>query len=335
MALISRRKVLSIATAAGVGALVPFPSRLSAAILSSYVAPKGSSVSPAHSAAPLLASDLLAVSRVSDPSSSARLNDLFPALLVDEGFQQFLPVAFLVTNVGIRDVRAFQLRWTIVTPKGYSEIITQHFLRPHAGRAWRQQTPRGVRGNDKYFSGKIPVVRAGATRLVTPYFCWNATSYERSDRPSWAQLLRWRWRPDIVLSDLADPRSGVAMTIDAAIMDDCTSVGTHGGHLAGVFCVTRNAEHDQAVSVRTRIAAGATQEQVSESLRRDAKGVDFKFRTNSPYDNIYYIARTRQAKVLLRRLENAGWDKFLGTLEYLRSQPKTRKGTVNSQSVMS
>lgn len=333
MALISRRRVLSIATAAGFGALLP--SRLAAAILPSYAAPNGLADSPARSVAPLLASDLLAVSRASDPSSSARLNDLFPGLLADAGFQQFLPVASLVTNVGIRDVRAFQFRWTITTPNGYSEIITQHFLQPRAGRAGRQQMPWGVKGNDKYFTGKIPVIRAGTTRLVTPYFCWNATSYQRPDRPSWAKLLRWRRLPELVLSELADPRASVAMTIDAAIMDDCSSLGPHDGHLAGIFCVTRNAEHDQAVSVRGRIAAGATQEQLRQSLRSDVNGVDFTFRTNSPYDNIYYSARKRQAKVLLRRLENAGWDKFLGTLEYLRSQPKTRKGTLGPQSGVS
>jgi len=121
------------------------------------------------------------------------------------------------------------------------------------------------------------------------------------------------------------------MIIDAAIMDDCAAVGPHDQHLAAGFCVTRNAEHDQAVSVRKRISAGATQEQVAESLRRDVKGVDFKFQTNSPYDNIYYTVRRRQAAVLLRRLQNAGWDEFLETLEYLRSQPKTRKVILSSQ----
>lgn len=323
MASISRRKVLSVATAAGVVAFLP--SRLAAAILPSRVAPNGSAIPPTQSATLLLASDLLAVSHVSDPSSASRLNDLFPGLLADAGFQQFLPAAFLVTNIGVRDIRAFQCRWTITTPNGQGEIITKNFLRPYAGRYRRQLMPWGVKGDDKYFTGKIPVIRAGATRLVTPYFCWNATSYKRPDRLSWEILLRLRSRPEIVLSDLSKPGTSVAMTIDAAILHDCSSVGPNDEDLAMVFCVTRNAEHDEAVAINNARLLGQSQEQLIDQLRRDAIGLEFQGNSS-----LYYRVRQRHANVLLSEIDRVSWNRFLDTLDYLRSQPKSRWQRVQS-----
>jgi hypothetical protein len=113
------------------------------------------------------------------------------------------------------------------------------------------------------------------------------------------------------------------MGIVGAIMNDYVTVGPDDDDLAWVFCVTRNAEHDEAVSVRSQILMGASPEQIKEQLRRDAPALDFDIQSA-----LYYKIRKRQARVLLRGLNNVPWGEFLKTLEYLRNQPRTRDSRV-------
>jgi hypothetical protein len=116
------------------------------------------------------------------------------------------------------------------------------------------------------------------------------------------------------------------MRIDQAITADYATVGSVDQNLTRVFCVTRNAEHDEAVSVLKRISAGASPEQVRNQLSRDASGLGFDIQ---PISDLYYRVRQRQANVLLRRLKKARWDQFLRTLEYLRNQPKTKAHSIS------
>jgi hypothetical protein len=140
-------------------------------------------------------------------------------------------------------------------------------------------------------------------------------------------LIRQTPRPEIVLSELAGEGASINMTIDSVITSDYGAIGPGAEYLAKTFCVTRNAEHDQAVSVRRHILAGVSAGKVTEQLRRDAAGLDFPYRPDSV---LYYKVRRRQADVLLRAINNAPWDQFLDTLGYLRSQPKTRLRLVST-----
>jgi hypothetical protein len=319
---ISRRKVLSLGVAAGAGALLP--RHLAAAVLQRRLF-WDSLADPAAQPGTLTASNLIAVAPVSDPSSEVVLENLFPGLLSDSGFQQFRPVAFLVSNVSNKDIRAFSSHWRVTTTSHQFELAIMHYFHPHA----RQESTNKNESRPLFFTGDIPAIRAGATRLVTPFFSWSPSAYEDSGTPNWTQLVRRR--PAVVLSQLAEPGCSVTMLIDGAITKDFASVGPNDEDLAGFFCVTRNAEHDEAISVLRLIAAGASRERLRDQLGRDALRFlyDVPPSRSSRYYTAYCKVRQRQATVLLRRLRMP-WDKFLKTLEYLRSQPKTQIRTLGS-----
>jgi hypothetical protein len=311
MTLISRRDLISAGVVVGASALLP----------RQLFALSGKSGESAAQSATSSVGDFLAVSPVSDPSSAIVLNGLFPGLLPDPGFEQLRPVAFLVTNLSRSSVRAFSTHWIFTTPGYTREMSLMHYFHPRAGYMGRKRMHWGTTGNRTRLTGRIPIIKAGATRLVTPFFNWSPSFYKQHGDLDWGKLLRRRARPEVVLSDLAKPGASVAMTISAAITKDYAWVGPDGQELARVFSVTRNAEHDEAVSVLKRISAGASPEQVREQLRHHASGLAFDIQ---PSSDLYYRVRQRQAKVLLRRLKKARWDQFLRTLEYLRKQPPTR-----------
>jgi hypothetical protein len=156
---------------------------------------------------------------------------------------------------------------------------------------------------------------------VTPFFNWSPSDYSENGAADWIKLLPRR--PEVVVSESASAPTSVKMGIVGAIMNDYVTVGPDDDDLAWVFCVTRNAEHDEAVSVRSQILMGASPEQIKEQLRRDAPALDFDIQSA-----LYYKIRKRQARVLLRGLNNVPWGEFLKTLEYLRNQPRTRDSRV-------
>jgi hypothetical protein len=271
-------------------------------------------------ATPPRASDFFTVARLSDPSSLPLLDRLFPGLLSDPGFRQLLSLAFLVTNVSKTHIRAFLSDWAVTTQNGTYHIYTMDYFHPRAGSEESELRRWGRTGDVTRFTGNMPLIKAGATRLVTPFFNWSPSHYRKNSKPDWTKLLRRQ--PQVVASDLTSPGTRVTMTIEGAITGRYGAAGPHFEYLTTTFCVTRNAEHDEAVAVRRCIMAGASPDQVRELLRRDAGGRDFGPR--SVPNSYYYAVRQRQAKVLLRRLNNAPWEEFLGTLAYLRNQPKTR-----------
>ena len=320
---ISRRKVLSLGVVASAGAL--FPRRLGAALTLPEIPRPADSMVPA--AAPR-ASDFLTVVPVSDPSSLPVLDKLFPGLLSDPGFQQISPAAFLVSNVTQTDIRAFISDWAVTTQDREYHVYTMDYFHPRAGSEQSELVRWGRAGDITRFTGNLPLIRKGATRLVTPFFNWSPSYYKKNSKPDWGKLLRRQ--PQAVVSDLTNPTTSVTMAIVGAITQDYASVGPHIEDLTTVFCVARNAEHDEAMAVRALVAAGASPDHVREQLRRDAAGLGFA--PSSMASSYYYGVRQRQAKDLLRRLNNAPWNEFLGILEYLRNQPKTRRRTLESVS---
>jgi hypothetical protein len=317
MASVSRRKVLSLGITVSAAALLPgemigAPLRFSSKALEIVGQIPGPQVS-----------DFLKAIPVSDTAAVALMEDLFPGLTGDSAFQPFAPVAFLVSNVSDRKIHAFCSSWKLVTPKRIYQANIMHYFHPRFHT--RERRGQNTWGRTLLFSGRLPIIEARASRLVTPFFDWGPEAYGQTRDLDWAGMPSRR--PKIVLSELSAPEVGVSMNITAAIIDGYLSVGPNEKALTEAFCVARNAEHDEAVSVRNLVLAGATREQIGERLRRDAVGLDFR---PDPGSIFYYKTRQRQAAVLLRRLNSSPWDKFLRILEYLRNQPKTLHRTLES-----
>jgi hypothetical protein len=313
MNLISRRRVISAGAVAGAAAF--FPPFFSDFLFG------GSAVQAAN----LSAGNLLAVVPVSNPSSAVSVNKLFPGLLSDPGFQKFLPMAFLVSNVSNKPIRAFSSRWTVTDLNGQHQMDVMHYFhrrgeRGAAGVYW------GIKGNRTRFTGRVPVIKAGATRLVTPFFNWSPSFYKKNNNPNWTQILQRRSRPEVDLSELGSEGTSVTMMIGGAITHDGKSLGPYDQDLARVYRVTRNAEHDEALAVLTMVTAGASQAQIKEQLLFHGSGLAFDIQPNS---DLYYRVRQRQAKVLLRRLNKARSDQFVKTLEYLKNRSRTNTRSVS------
>lgn len=316
MDLLSRRKLISIGVAAGVANMLPL-----------QVLSQSLGAAAAQSGVPA-ADSILIATPASHPSSTSIVDRLFPGLLSDAGFQQLLPVAFLVTNSSNKSMSAFSSHWTKTTPNGSIDWSIMHYFHRRSSSS-NQLMHWGSKGNKTRYTGQIPVIKAGATRLITPFFNWGPVYYKKHGKQNWANLLSRRARREVSISDLTNPNTSFSMNIDAAITQDHMSLGPNDAFLVKVFTNTRNAEHDEAISVLRHMASGASTEQVKELLAQHASGLAFNIR---PSSDLYYRVRQRQAKVLLRRLNHARSDQFQRTLIYLKSQSPTLIRSVASVS---
>jgi hypothetical protein len=309
MPAISRRKVISVGMAAGLSAI--FPTDIIAGI-SPLGLRRRNWLSLERIGGPSLAGEFLDLRSASDSIGLAMLDRTFPGLTSDVTFQRFLPTAFLVTNVSQNDIRAFTTIWLITTPAGEHEVTVAYCN--VGGALWYS-----AKGSRKRFlvTGRIPVIKAGHTRLITPFFSLVPKAYGENERPNWGMLALQR--PESVLLDLKAESSNVTTRINAAITENYVALGPDAASLGRFFCITRNAEHDEAVSVRRQIAAGASREQVLSYLRQQVSraGLDV------PESALYYNVRQRQARIFIRRLRRRGWNQFLGTVHFLTNQPKT------------
>lgn len=312
MSLVSRRRIISIGVVAGIGAMLPADMR--AALPRTTPRGRGGSIVPTVEGG-LALSDLLELRCVSDSVGSATLNRIFPGVSSDPGFQRFLPLSFLATNLSHQDVRVFSTLWTITTATGRREFNVVYCNYPNLDRMdWYSVKPRRFN-----FTGRIPVIAASSTQLIAPFFSLAPKQYDENKKPNWAKLpLRGS---KIALPESTTESLNVAVEVDAAITGDYVALGPAAASLGRFFCVTRNAEHDEAISLRNLIAAGASVDQIRERLSRDSEGVGFTVQSNSA---LYNLVRQRQAQVLQKRLQKRGWRAFVKTVEHLRNQPKTR-----------
>jgi hypothetical protein len=305
MSSVSRRKLIEIGVIGGAGALLSPLFNESAFGVSSIFAATSS------------AGALLQVRSASEPSSLDRLDQLFPGLRSQPGFRQLLPVAFLVSNVSGEAIRAFSSHWTLRMPSSTQELVVHHYF--HRRGVHRGGVHFGSKGNHTRVTATVPAIRAGETRLVTPFFSWNSAYYRRHSAPNWEKILNHRARKQVVVSELQSDGATVSMEIVAAVLRDFSPVGPGGDRLRTIIRVSRNAEHNEAASIRNRMAAGANREQVRALLQHHASGLAFDIRPDS---DLYYRVRQRQAKVLLRRLKHARWEQFVRTIEYFKKKPK-------------
>jgi hypothetical protein len=305
MSSISRRKLIIAGAAAG--AARSLPRFLSKDVLGT----------PVVFAATSGVSYFLTVSPASSSSSVRRLDQIFPGLLSDGGFQQFLPLAFLVSNVSTENIRAFSSHWSVSASSGTQELTIHHYFHRHGAK--RGQVHFGSKGNHTRVTARVPAVQAGETRLVTPFFSWNAAYYRSHGNPNWEDILRHRSEKQLVIPELRSGGAVVNMSITAVVTPDFGAFGPGGETLKDIIRVSRNAEHNEAASVRNRISAGATQEQIKTLLQHHASGLAFDIQ---PASDLYYRVRQRQAKVLLRRLKHGTWEQFNRTIEYLTKKHK-------------
>jgi len=263
--------------------------------------------------------DFVTVMAPSDTSFASRIDNLFPGLSNDPIFQKIQAHTVLITNVSGRPISAFSTCWNISTPTGgYSGTLIHGFhptdMRPRLKHF-------GLTGNKTRFTGKIPALKADTTRLVSPYFSWSPNYYRSNPQPQWKKILLAKEARKFFFYELAKATS-VTVTVDSLIAAETKLIGSDQAHLARVFRISRNAEHDAAVAVLRLIEQGASRDKVESFLVK--QGNQYPTSKADVFTNpIYCRVRQRQATVLLRRFRHGTPNQFARTLAYLKSQPKT------------
>jgi hypothetical protein len=308
--MLSRRKLITAGASAGAISLIGSP--LVKAGAGQASSPESSDVN-----------DYLAVTPSSDSSFDSKLGTLFPGLLDDPIFQKIKSHAILITNLTQHKISAYSTHWKVTTATGGYETVLQHYFHPSANL--HKSAHYGMKGNKARFTGKVPLHSPGTTRLVTPYFNWNASCYRNNPNPNWQKIIEENVSREFFLQELSNA-TAVQVNVDAIIVNEKSLVGPGAAALARTFRITRNAEHDEALSVSKYIAGGASMKKVKTFLKKHMhQALPSR---NPPNHYLYCSVRRRQAVVLLRRLVGVEQAHFLRTINYLKKRPKTTVGLI-------
>lgn len=331
--MITRRKLLAVGASAGAAAVVT--STLSRAVRADQA--RGNGALSGNVA------DYIAIKASSDPEFASALDKSFPGLRNDATFQQIQSHAVLVTNVSGRKINAFATHWKVATATGGYETVMRHYFHPRSNDATSPKKNHfGKKGNKTRFTGRIPALKTGSTRLVTPYFNWSPHHYKTHPKPKWKKILTASESRKFCFYELSRS-TGVQVSVDAVIVGNKSLIGPNISKLGRRYQATRNAEHDAAVATLKTLAAGASTEQVKQLLKglrngtisastnaSQSSAVTPPAASSNPIRRLYHQVVRRQAHVLIRRLQNATPDQFKHTLIYLKKKPKTHIVSVAS-----
>jgi hypothetical protein len=313
--MISRRKLLKTAAATGAASLLLHPAEMKLEALECAVRHQG------------VPEGYISMTAPSDPDFSALLDTHFPGLAQDTNFQKIRPYAVLIKNVSGKDINAFSTYWSVESPTGGYELTLRHFFHPSQKRL--RTIHFGTQGNQTRFTGQIPAIKAGATRLLTPYFNWSTNYYRRNPKLDWAKVLASGAHASFTLDELSTA-TAVHVSPDAVIFDQSQVAGPDRASLAKTYTVMRNAEHDTAAAVANLIPCEADPASHVvgnlDQIRSYLATAGQKYPTSKQdafKDRLYRKVRQRQATILARRLKHATPDQFVRTVQYLASQPKT------------
>lgn len=235
-----------------------------------------------------------------------QVNASFPGLLQDVRFQAVKATAILIHNPTKAKVKAFTVTWAFSTSTGNHETTLIHHTKP--GSYLKERHRHAVRSAEK------AVLAPGAVRLITPFFSWTPAHYAKHQSTVWARsvpkdTLRVFLANELARSSAVTARLGNVAYRSKKLMSQKDLVFFR--HLD----IKRNAQHDEAVSVQRRMAAGGSHAEVAALLREHQQGSKLTDRTNKRR-YFYYVQRKKAAIRLHRKLTNspAKFDKHVARL---------------------
>jgi hypothetical protein len=117
-----------------------------------------------------------------------KLAILFPGLLNDSFFRKIMSHCVMIANLSSQDISAFSTHWQITTAgAGYERTILHYF---HPTTKHPTTVHFGIKGNRTRYTGAVPVLRAGETRLLSPYFNWSPHYWHTHPTPNWKKILQ-------------------------------------------------------------------------------------------------------------------------------------------------
>ena len=266
----------------------------------------------------------LEITLSSDPGFEAKLKTLFPTLVGNTSFAAFQPLAYIVTNVAKSPVYAYSADWTIITSQGAHKTTLGTFFRPRlAARQPGTASPKTKHGR---VSGGTPLLRAGASRLVTPFFSWTPKFVARSKSVDWDKLASRTARTGFY-AYLAQDVQSITVLVHSSVRSLRSAAADTPYSTNNRLRAQRNAQHDAAISVSLLIKGGASESDLLSKLVKQAQGFTAD-KNGKPIDRsepakyLYYEARSRQAAVLALYLSRHKQAKLEKLVKYLIRRPK-------------
>jgi hypothetical protein len=256
-----------------------------------------SGLSARANGAPVTASQ---VTTSKDPSFNQLMDTLFPGLRERSNFSRLLPSSILLTNLDSRDAFGYALLWDASTTGGSPDRYARSFLSyPSTQLSIRQYT------------GQEPVLQAGETALVNPLFFWTTSLYTKKYAKGGMtkkRLLRYSsMRPTAYGFALRNASAQIAATVGAVVYADSISgSGIARETISGIYCNSRNGEHDEALRLlkySTDATGGLNQSVLLQNINNDVK--TFRFYAEQNKEKYYMHSRAIFANKV-RHLVNAG-----------------------------
>lgn len=279
---------------------------------SASAAASGSAVVVTPAASLLSAPDRAVVAiSASDNGFQAAIAASYPGLQLDPTFQQIAPLALLVTHQKGPAIRAHSVAWNITTPTG--QYTGAQFYYIHPGSPAKGGSLNTLR------SAPRAILRAGQSRLVTPFFSWTPAYYQRNPKPDWGAILN-SGTGGFLASQLP-AATQLNVSLDGVVFSDWKIAGPDQHNLNKRLRSRRNAEHDEALVAYRLLKADAPDSMVAETLEAHGSAARSSQQKHPAY--WYQQARRYQAQILLQSFQNTDRTQFRKAIHRLVTQKKT------------
>lgn len=267
---------------------------LQAAITQPAPSPNGTLKYRAKRGAPLTLIDN------SDPRFTSELNVNFPGVLSMGSIETALPYMVILRNDTAKTVRAYEIRWedsegNSDQANGLVDLKATAVTTPLELR-W----PSGSKVQDKS-------IRPGEERLVTP---WSNVRHDELAffEPSFGQTLR----PEA-------SRRSLKAHVDCVVYGDGSLNGPNKSRLLLTYFITRDAQHDEALTIVQRLRAAPKDPKLKSELlrRRDIAGSP-SFNSDRAMST-YKHARGAAAQEFFQLLQTGGYNAVLNMASELVS----------------
>jgi hypothetical protein len=185
----------------------------------------------------------------SDPKFMAELDANFPGVVNMASIETALPYMVILRNDTAKTVRAYEIRWEDAQA-GLDESAPIEVLKTTAVTTPLElRWPAGNKLEDKS-------IRPGEERLVTPWSNVRRDELSFFD-PSFGQSLR-----------PAAMRQGLKAHVDCVVYGDGSFNGPNQSRLLLTYFITRDAQHDEALTILRRLRLNPADPALKQQLAR-------------------------------------------------------------------
>ena len=233
-----------------------------------------------------------------DPDFTNLLDNNFNGISSLPDYQALRPFLAIVRNESPQVFKAYSVAWNIQGESGVSHLVSVQYVFRHLAPANQNK-----------------VLRPGSLRLLSPLFNLSPQEY----RENHDFIHRY---PASTLPPFRSVR--IDASVDGEIDSDGTADGPNLTHLHELYKATRNAEHDEAVSLLARLRGPAIPTNPSVLLSADLSEAHrydevakMRYIQGHPTADFYKAARAQSALEFLALFRQKGYARLVEKLNLL------------------